>query len=268
MFDYLLGVSQNFVAEIVILAFSLLAWRHLRRRWVQGKAKGRKVFAAVIRGSTGVVAAGCFVAAAWHTSFEHVLGAAVIAAVLLFVQLLGVGFLATVVRMVRPATSWQISTLAGYAVSAVIAVIAWIADVRVVAAAQAPRDVVMSNSLVLLGGFVLITPVASQWLARRLDTDDETTMPMRALTGFAMASTMLVGALARYHFTWPQALWYGPSIGAASLMATVFLFQGLVSAARSLTFLADDKGWLLPSPKEPDLSLPPEAPVIPPELSR
>ncbi|MBK7537503.1 MAG: hypothetical protein IPI49_19450 [Myxococcales bacterium] len=251
------------MAELIVLAVSYGLWRRIKRRWDAREAgNAAACFVRIARGASFAVAVAAAVAATAISSFEHALAGILGAAYLVVVALIGASFLCA--HLYLPGLlSTRVAAHVGYWLTVALATVAWIYDPHVLCYLAASRSDVVANGLMGLGGAFAAASLAPDWLATHFAEDESLALPVRPLFYSGTMATALIAGLARHAYTWQEALIFGPGMGAVGAFAVIAVFYITIDKSRSIAAWADDHGWLPAKMPPPDLTLPPDVPIVP-----
>lgn len=245
MVGYLVGISQNLVAEILIVLFSVWVWRRLRGRWEATPPMAFAEWRAVAeRAFARALAIAAFAAAVGVSSIEGALRAVAIAAFFTAIFAMGAAYVGALLRLAF-ATSWLSALRVAYWVCLVAFAAAWLAAPHVLWDDTIPREQAFAFNLVTTGLGLFGVQAVPAWIAAYFESraDDES-VPAQELLVVSTIVFGFVALLARRAYTWQEALAIGPTLGALAMMATTFAFAMVILAARPIAAAADRRGWI------------------------
>lgn len=245
MIGYLVGISQNLAAEVLIVLFTVWIWRRLRGRWEATPPLAFAAWRAIAeRAFARTLGLAAFTAAVVIASIEVALRALVVASVLAAGFAIGVAYVGALLRFAF-GTSWLSAARIAYWACLVAYVVAWAADPNVILEVSIPREQSIASCLVVTGVLffgVQAVPVriAAFFEAR---ADDES-LPTLELFCVSTVMFAFIALLTRRAYTWQEALTIGPGLGALAMGATSFAFAMVILAARPIAAAADRRGWI------------------------
>jgi hypothetical protein len=247
MIDYLVGISQNLVAEVIIVGFTLGVWQFLKRRWKTVRPAVLSQSAASIeRHLTRGLAFLLLVVALFVTRIDDAMGGVGAA----FVALTSVGAGAICLGgllHVAFGISWLKATRIGYWLTFVATAVAWATDPHVLFEEWVPLESARAFGLVAAGVALLGVQSVPLWISPDPNKKREP-FPWRNLFLFSVTGTAVGAILLRHTFTWQEALARGPITGVLVTFGVVAAFNVVLSVAQGITKWADRHGWISYSP--------------------
>lgn len=248
MIDYLVGISQNLVAEVIVVGFTLGVWQFLKRRWKTVRPAALSQWGAVVeRHLTRSVAFILFVAFLFVTEIDDALGGVEAAFVALVNVSAGAIYIGGLFH-VSFKTSWLRATRIAYWLAFIAVAIAWVADPHVLLQNTVPIESARAFGLLAAGVALLGVQAVPLWLAPD-PSKRRKPFPWRNLFLVSTAGTVIGAVLLRDRFSWQEALASGPITGVLVNFALAMAFMVVLDAASALTSWGDRHGWITYRPR-------------------
>jgi hypothetical protein len=243
MIDYLVGISQNLVAEILIVGFTLGVWQLLKRRWKTVRPMAlAQVGAAIERHLTRGLAILLFLVSLFVTRIDDALGGVGAALLALMGVSAGAAYLGGLLHIAFRAP-WLTAMRIGYWLAFLAAAVAWATDPHVLLEETVHVESAQAFGLVAASVALLGVQAVPLWLVPDLQKTKEP-LPWRGLFLVSVAGTAVGAILLRDTFTWQQALASGPTTGLLITLGIAAAFSAVLLGAQALTEWADRRGWI------------------------
>lgn len=236
MIDYLNGITQNIVADVLVAAFLTFVWVRAARWWKKSDRRfdSRTWFATVELWFARSLALACAVGALQIQSFEWFLAGLAIGVVLTVGLMFGAVYLACWLLNLRmsPYAAMRITYWAYLVTSS----LCWLLDPHLVVLDEVPMDRAIAYGLIaaavaLLGVQSVPRFVAARW--RLLGPVD------RRVATVVSGLTIFVVVLLRHSVTWLEVAAFLPAIMFYVTFIALVMFHMTIEAARALIRWAD-----------------------------